>query len=160
MPSFLSVYGPAIHTLKKVTFTGSDLFFHFHLGLTNKLGELRIDSISESMRNQECSIVSLAFKGIRNEDCPSMQREERKRMCKLSRESVLARLVDVFSRCPLEELSVEGNNFALTGLIDLSQNVSKGLFPSMRVLNVDGSASSPPSPQTTTTTSTAWRCPA
>lgn len=127
LTSFLSVYGPAIHTLKKVTFTG----------LTNKLGEVLVDSISESMRNQECSIVSLAFKGIRNEDCPSMQREERKRTCKLSRESVLARLVDVFSRCPLEELSVEGNDFALTGLIDLSQNVSKGLFPSMRVLNVD-----------------------
>lgn len=145
--------------MKNVAFTGSRLFFHFHVGLTNKLGEVLVDSLSESLKTQECSIVSLTFKGIRDEDCPSMQREEKKRICKLSRETILARLVDVFSRCPLEELSVEGNYFSLTGLIDLSQNVSKGLFPSLRVLNVDGSSIPFPLFQTTTTTSTVWHCP-
>ena len=97
-----------------------------------------IGALSDIMKNGECRITSLVFKGIRDKECPSMQRQERKRPCKLNRESIISRLADLFSTCPLEELSVEGNGFAVTGLIELAQRISNGLFPSLRVLNIDG----------------------
>lgn len=125
--SFLSLYKSVIPAAKNVTF----------IGLTNKFGDDLIGALSDIMKNGECSITSLVFKGIRDKECPSMQRQERKRPCKLNRESIISRLTDLFSKCPLEELSVEGNGFAVTGLIELAQRISNGLFPSLRVLNID-----------------------
>lgn len=56
----------------------------------------------------------------------------------MNREAVLRRLAMVFSKCPLECFSVEANAFSATAVIELAQNVSSGLFPSLRLLNIDG----------------------
>ena len=80
----------------------------------------------------------MTFKGIQDRFCPSMERKERKRPCKMNREVILRRLTSTFSNCPLESFSIEANAFSATAVIELAQNVSSGLFPSLSLLNVDG----------------------
>ena len=56
----------------------------------------------------------------------------------MNREVILRRLATTFSNCPLESFSIEANAFSATAIIELAQNVSSGLFPSLSLLNVDG----------------------
>ena len=78
------------------------------------------------------------MKGIRDEECPFMQREQRKRPCKMSREAILREIATVFSNCPLEVLSVEANQFSATAVIELVKNASRLMFPSLKLLDIDG----------------------
>ena len=68
-----------------------------------------------------------------------MQRDTKKRPCKMSREFILRSLSTLFaSHCPLETYSVEANAFSATAIIELVQNVSAQHFPKLRLLNIDG----------------------
>ena len=105
--------------------------------MTNRMGDLLVDGIKDIMNSTQCEITHLTLKGLRNEDCPSMQ-TDKKRPCRMSRDSLLVKLVDTFSSCPLTFLSVESNLFAATTLIDLEQKIIDGLFPDLKSLNIDG----------------------
>ena len=124
---FVSVYGSKLNEASSV---------EFH-GLTNKMAEVLVSGVSNVFQENPCSISSLTFKGIRDEECPSMQREERKRPCKMNRETVLRMLVNTFLSCPLQSLSIEANHFSASAVIELTQNVSKGAFPTLSLLDID-----------------------
>lgn len=124
---FISIYGPKLNEATSVEF----------LGLTNKMAEILAKGVSETLRSGSCSISSLTFKGIRDEECPSMQREERKRPCKMSRETILRQLVNTFITCPLQSFSIEANHFSASAVIELTQNITKGLFPQLSHLDID-----------------------
>ena len=102
------------------------------------MAETLAKGVSETLRSGSCSISSLTFKGIRDEECPSMQREERKRPCKMSRETILRQLVNTFITCPLQSFSIEANHFSAFSVIELTQNITKGLFPQLSHLDIDG----------------------
>ena len=72
-----------------------------------------------------------------------MQREERKRPCKMSRETILRQLVNTFITCPLQSFSIEANHFSASAVIELTQNITKGLFPQLSHLDIDGFPVSP-----------------
>ena len=102
-----------------------------------------LKGISDTVTNNVCKITSLIMRGIRDEECPSMQREQRKRPCKMSREAILREISSVFSKCPLEILSVESNKFSATAVIELAKNVSNLAFPSLKLLDIDGISKKP-----------------
>ena len=102
------------------------------------MAEIMVKSISEEIDASTCQLTSVILKGIRDEECPSMQREQRKRPCKMSREVLLRELSSLFSRCPLEVFSVEANQFSATAVIELAKNTSQLMFPSLKLLDIDG----------------------
>ena len=124
---FISIYGKDLGSFKELEIEG----------LTNKAAEILLDAISDAFEVSKCSLTSVAFKGIQDRFCPSMERKEKKRPCKMNREVILRRLATTFSNCPLESFSIEANAFSATAIIELAQNVSSGLFPSLSLLNVD-----------------------
>lgn len=101
-----------------------------------------LKGVSESINSETCKLTSLVMKGIRDEECPSMQREQRKRPCKMSREVTLREITSVFSQCPLEVFSVEGNQFSATAVIELAKRASEMTFPHLKLLDIDGIGSS------------------
>ena len=107
------------------------------------MAEILVGGISNVFQENPCSISSLTFKGIRDEECPSMQREERKRPCKMNRETILRMLVNTFLSCPLQSLSIEANHFSASAVIELTQNISKGAFPTLSLLDIDGTLFAP-----------------
>lgn len=127
MEEFLSAYGNKINTLKELEIEG----------MTNKMTDTLLQSVSELLTTSECSLVSVTLKGIQDRFCPSMKREEKKRPCKMSREAILRQFPVVFAKCPLEEFSIETNAFSATGIIELVQHMTSGQFPSLRFLNID-----------------------
>lgn len=114
------------------------------IGLTNKMADTFMKSVSESISSETCKLTSLVMKGIRDEECPSMKREQRKRPCKMSREATLREIASLFSKCPLEVLSVEGNQFSATAVIDLAKRASEMKFPHLKLLDIDGISHPPP----------------
>lgn len=102
------------------------------------MAEVLMNSISKSVDSETCRLSSVVMKGIRDEDCPLMHREQRKRPCKMNRDTLLREISTVFSKCPLEELSVEGNQFSATAVIELAKNASNLMFPHLKLLDIDG----------------------
>ena len=102
------------------------------------MADVLLKGISESINSETCKITSLVMKGIRDEDCPSMQRDQRKRPCKMSREVTLREITTLFSQCPLEVFSVESNQFSATAVIELAKRVSEMTFPHLKLLDIDG----------------------
>ena len=107
--------------------------------MTNKMAEVFLKAVTSYMESAECKLQSVVLKGIQNRFCPLMQRDTKKRPCKMSREFILRSVSTLFaSHCPLETYSVEANAFSATAIIELVQNVSARHFPKLRLLNIDG----------------------
>lgn len=108
------------------------------------MAEIVVKGVSDQIDGTTCQLTSVILKGIRDLECPSMQREQRKRPCKMSREALLREISSLFSRCPLEVFSVEANQFSATAVIELAKSVSQLMFPSLKLLDIDGISSMSP----------------